>query len=63
MTDHWKPYELFLPPDLHTQSKAETFTVAGYNSLFRHYWLGYAVNRNVTLSACCVTLFCHSFDA
>jgi len=51
MTDYWKPYELFLPPELHTQSKAETFTVEGYNSLFRHYWLGYAVNRNVTLSA------------
>ena len=32
MTDYWKPYELFLPPELHTQSKAETFTVEGYNS-------------------------------
>ena len=37
MTDYWKPYELFLPPELHTQSKAETFTVEGYNSLFRHF--------------------------
>ncbi len=36
MTDDWKPYEHFVPPEKHTQSKAETFTVEGYNSLFRH---------------------------
>jgi insertion element IS1 protein InsB len=37
MTDYWQPYQLFLPPELHTQSKAQTFTVEGYNSLFRHF--------------------------
>jgi insertion element IS1 protein InsB len=37
MTDYWKPYEKFLPPELHVQSKAETYTVEGYNSLFRHF--------------------------
>jgi insertion element IS1 protein InsB len=36
-TDYWKPYENFVPKDLHIQSKAETFTVEGYNSLFRHF--------------------------
>ena len=33
-TDHWKAYESFVPPEIHVQSKAETFTVEGYNSLF-----------------------------
>jgi insertion element IS1 protein InsB len=37
MADYWKPYENFVPPVLHTQSKAETYTVEGYNSLFRHF--------------------------
>ena len=37
MTDYWEPYELFVPADKHIQSKAETFTVEGYNSLFRHF--------------------------
>jgi insertion element IS1 protein InsB len=37
MTDYWQPYQLFLPPEIHIQSKAETFTVEGYNSLFRHF--------------------------
>ena len=37
MTDYWKPYEHFVPKEKHIQSKAETFTVEGYNSLFRHY--------------------------
>jgi len=36
-TDHWKPYESFVPEEKHIQSKAETFTVEGYNSLFRHF--------------------------
>ena len=36
-TDFWKPYENFIPQELHIQSKAETFTVEGYNSLFRHF--------------------------
>jgi insertion element IS1 protein InsB len=37
MTDYWRPYEAFVPAAQHTQSKAETYTVEGYNSLFRHY--------------------------
>ena len=37
MTDYWKPYQNFIPKDKHIQSKAETFTVEGYNSLFRHF--------------------------
>lgn len=37
MTDYWQPYEAFVPKGRHTQSKAETFTVEGYNSLFRHF--------------------------
>ena len=35
-TDHWKAYEAFIPQNKHIQSKAEAFTVEGYNSLFRH---------------------------
>jgi len=27
MTDCWKPYKHFVPPESHIQSKAETFTV------------------------------------
>ena len=37
MTDYWKAYQNFIPQDKHVQSKAETFTVEGYNSLFRHF--------------------------
>ncbi len=37
MADFWKPYKNIVPHDIHTQSKAETFTVEGYNSLFRHF--------------------------
>jgi insertion element IS1 protein InsB len=36
-SDHWKPYESVIPEEKHVQSKAETFTVEGYNSLFRHF--------------------------
>ena len=36
-TDYWKAYEAFIPQDRHIQSKAETFTVEGYNNLFRHF--------------------------
>jgi IS1 family transposase len=37
MTDFWEAYVNVVPPHKHTQSKAETFTVEGYNSLFRHF--------------------------
>lgn len=36
MTDYWRPYQEFLPKSKHIQSKAETFTVEGYNSILRH---------------------------
>ena len=36
-SDYWKPYERIVPAEKHIQSKAETFTVEGYNSLFRHF--------------------------
>ena len=37
MTDYWKPCGHFIPDGKHTQSKAETYTVEGYNSLLRHF--------------------------
>ena len=37
MTDYWKAYQKFIPQDKNIQSKAETFTVEEYNSLFRYF--------------------------
>ena len=37
MTDHWRVYAEFIPKTMHTQSKAETYTFEGYNSIFRHF--------------------------
>ena len=36
-SDYWMSYECVVPRCKHIQSKAETFTVEGYNSLFRHF--------------------------
>ena len=36
-SDYWKSYEEFIPAEKHLQTKAETFTVEGYNSRIRHY--------------------------
>ncbi|KAA6323377.1 hypothetical protein EZS27_027179, partial [termite gut metagenome] len=36
-SDYWKSYEAFIPEEKHLQTKAETFTVEGYNSRIRHY--------------------------
>ncbi len=36
-SDYWKPYKVIIPKDKHMQSKAETFTGKGYNSLFRYF--------------------------
>ena len=36
-SDYWKIYEEFIPADKHLQTKAETYTVEGYNSRIRHY--------------------------
>ena len=35
--DYWKSYEKFIPADKHLQTKAETYTVEGYNNRIRHY--------------------------
>jgi IS1 family transposase len=37
MTDYWKAYGEFIPKERHVQSKAETYTVEGYNSILRHF--------------------------
>ncbi|KAA6324909.1 hypothetical protein EZS27_025810, partial [termite gut metagenome] len=36
-SDYWKPRERIIPREKHLQTKAETFTVEGYKSLFRHF--------------------------
>src|SRR3989338_1956939 len=36
-SDYLKSYEQFIPKSKHRQSKSETYTVEGYNSLIRHY--------------------------
>jgi IS1 family transposase len=36
-SDGWEAYGTFVPEDQHVISKAETYTVEGYNSLFRHF--------------------------
>jgi insertion element IS1 protein InsB len=36
-SDYWKSYEDFIPAEKHLQSKAETYTIEGYNSRIRHY--------------------------
>ena len=36
-SDYWKSYEEFIPKNKHLQTKAETYTVEGYNSRIRHY--------------------------
>ena len=35
--DYWKAYNEFVPKEQLVQTKAETYTVEGYNSLFRHF--------------------------
>lgn len=35
-SDYYKAYESILEHENHTQSKAETYTVEGYNSILRH---------------------------
>lgn len=37
MTDYWKAYGEFIPKEKHIKSKAETYTIEGYNSLLRHF--------------------------
>ena len=56
MTDYWKPCGHFIPDGKHTQSKAETYTVEGYNSLLRHFLARLRRKRNASI-------FRHAFDA
>ena len=37
VSDYWESYKSIIPKEKHIQSKKETFTVEGYNSLFRHF--------------------------
>ena len=36
-SDYWKSYSKLIPNEKHMESKAETFTVEGYNSKIRHF--------------------------
>lgn len=36
-TDYWMSYKEILATEFHIKSKAETYTVEGYNSRIRHY--------------------------
>ena len=36
-SDYWEPYTKFVPKDKHLQTKAETFTIEGWNSRLRHF--------------------------
>ncbi|MCP3659302.1 MAG: IS1 family transposase [Bacteroidetes bacterium] len=36
-TDYYKAYESIIQKSQHIQSKAETYTIEGYNSLFRYF--------------------------
>ena len=36
-SDYWKSYKELIPCEKLCQSKAETYTIEGYNSLIRHY--------------------------
>ena len=51
MVNYWKPYESIIPKEKHIQSKAETFTVEGYNSLFRHF-LARMIRKSKCYSIC-----------
>lgn len=35
--DYRKVYESIIPKEKHIQTKSETFTIEGYNSLLRHF--------------------------
>ena len=36
-SDYWKAYQKVIPREKQMVSKAETYTVEGYNSILRHY--------------------------
>ena len=35
MTDHWRPYDKMIDSGIHIKSKAQTYTVEGYNGVIR----------------------------
>ena len=37
VSDYWKAYQKVIPTEKHIVSKAETYTIEGYNSILRHY--------------------------
>ena len=55
MTDHWEAYKDVIPKEKHVQSKAETYTVEGYNSLVRHF-LARMKRRTKCYSKCPIML-------
>ncbi len=55
-SDYWKSYEHIIPQEKHIQSKAETYTVEGYNSLFRHF-LARMRRKSKCYSKCIKMLF------
>ena len=36
-TDYYPVYEKLIPPERHLQTKAETYTIEGFNSQIRHF--------------------------
>jgi hypothetical protein len=51
MSDYWSPYEKFVPKELHTQSKAEIFTVEDITVCSGIFLLGYAESQNALAKA------------
>ena len=50
-TDYYPVYPLIIPPSLLEQSKKQTYTVEGYNSLLRH-WLARLKRKTKCYSKC-----------
>ena len=57
-TDYYSPYEQIIPAEKHIQTKAETYTVEGYNSLFRHSLA--RMRRRTKCYSKCVKMLEHS---
>ncbi|MCP3659371.1 MAG: IS1 family transposase, partial [Bacteroidetes bacterium] len=57
-SDYYKAYESIIQNSQHIQSKAETFTIEGYNSLFRHYLA--RMRRKTKYYSKCVKILEHS---
>ncbi len=57
-TDYYSPYEQIIPAEKHIQTKAETYTVEGYNSLFRHFLA--RMRRRTKCYSKCIKMLEHS---